>query len=116
MGDNQSTPITDLPWFWVLLFSLMALVALFSIGGKYGRRQSGIERQYQARERIAEGVADSSNVAADGEPRPDYATPGHTLVPLWPLAAVLSAIALISGLMLLRDRGRAGSLDGSNSP
>ena len=32
----------------------MALLALVAIERKYGRRQARIERQYQARERVAE--------------------------------------------------------------
>jgi hypothetical protein len=87
----------------------MALLALLVIGPKYGRRQSAMERTYQARERIEEqraarnnpGVEARNNELADRRP---FATPGDTLVPLWPLAMVLLAIALFALVMLVRNR------------
>jgi hypothetical protein len=112
-----TSPITDSPWFYVFVFSLMALLAVVVIGPKYGRRQSALERQYQARERI-EGqhaarnnldVAARKDEIADRRP---FATPGDTLVPLWPLAVGLLATALFALVMLLRNRGRPSSLPG----
>lgn len=105
-------PITDSPWFWVMLFALMALGAIVAIGGKYGRRQAGIERQFQARQRIVEQqVAGNSPAAASrttaqehGSPPRDFSQPGETLVPLWPLAAVLVLVALFAAGMLWRSR------------
>lgn len=97
---DARTPITDSPWFWVLVFSLMGIGALAAIGGKYGRRQAGIERQYQARERVAEAGPEG---AAHTAPRP-YATPGETLIPLWPLAVVLGIVAIFATTMLVRGR------------
>jgi hypothetical protein len=113
--------ITDSPWFWVLAFSLMALLAVVVISGKYGRRQANIERQYQARERIAEDLVAANNQAdvarLDGEgPRREFATPANELIPLWPLAAILVVVAIIAGAMLCRCRGRPGSLDCENQP
>jgi hypothetical protein len=93
-------PITDSPWFWAALFSLMGLAALVAIGGKYGRRQSGMERRYQARERVA--VAGPEGAAAES-PRP-YATADDTLIPLWPLGVALAAVAIFATAMLVRGR------------
>ena len=115
MEASDRDPVTDSPWFWVMLFSLMALGALAAIGGKYGRRQAVIERQYQARTRVAEQKVNANNPAGDirideqGTSRA-FATPGDTLIPLWPLAAVLILVALFAGVMLFRGRGRPGSL------
>lgn len=97
----SATPITDSPWFWVMLFSLMSIGALLAIGGKYGHRQAGLERQYQARERVMEG----QESAAETNPRP-YATADDTLIPLWPLAVALGALSALSVVMLVRSRGR----------
>ena len=112
MTASEKAPITDSPWFWLLLFSLMGLGALGAIHGKYERRQAGIERQYQARDRVARGVAvaqpESPSVDPGSEstgPRP-YSMPGETLIPLWPLAVVIGAVAVFSAIMLLRDRRR----------
>jgi hypothetical protein len=130
---NPQSPITDSPWFWVLAFSLMALLALVAIGGKYGRRQTRLELQYQARERIAERRAGANNPAAtertdDETSEREFAAPGSNLIPLWPLAAILFITAALSAYMLRRGRlspsaarlsspksvepGRSGSLGG----
>jgi len=113
--QNPQSPLTDSPWFWVLAFSLMALLALLAIGGKYGRRQTRLELQYQARERIAERGAAANNPEAaaridDQTGRREFASPGDNLIPLWPLAAILVLIAIFSAVMLSRGRGRPGSL------
>jgi hypothetical protein len=109
---SQKSPITDSPWFWVLVFSLMGLVALVAISGQYGKRQSRLERQYQARERIA---AD----AVEDPQRREYSTPGDTLIAIWPLAVVLAGVAVFAIVMLSREfrgRGRPGSLHGEDPP
>jgi hypothetical protein len=112
---NPQSAFTDSPWFYVLAFSLMALLAIVVIGPKYGRRQSAMDRKYQARERIEEQRAAGNN--PDGKKRNveladhrPFATPGDTLVPLWPLAVVLVAIALFAFVMLIRGPRRPGSL------
>ena len=64
MATDERAAVTDSAWFWILAFSLMALVALAATNGKYGRRQANIERQYQARERVAEKLAAENNPAA----------------------------------------------------
>jgi hypothetical protein len=111
MSDEERPPVTDSLWYWVLVFSLMALAALVAIGPKYGRRQAGLELKYQARERIAAEQAAGNNSAPDGRSdeiadRRELARPEDTLVPLWPLAAILAVVALVSWVMLLK-RGRA---------
>ena len=110
--------VTDSPWFWVLMFSGMALAALVAIGPKYGGRQARLERQYQARERIAER-RDANNETArvrtgDQAERRDLASAGETLVPLWPLALLLSVVVILSVIMLVRERRRPGSLEQDN--
>jgi hypothetical protein len=109
----QRPPITDSPWFWVLVFSLVGLAGLAAIHDKYGKRQAGIERQYQARERTAEqvAVAGKDGEAADtiqptDVPLPAYATPGHNLISIWPLFALLSVLGLVAAIMLSRERSR----------
>jgi hypothetical protein len=106
---NPKLPITDSPWFWVLVFSLMALLALAVVdfSGKYGKRQAGIERQYQARERVAEKIARENNSPGgaridEQESRRPFATPGEQLIPLWPLAVLLGIAAILAATMLIR--------------
>jgi hypothetical protein len=93
---SDKAPITDSPWFWVLLFSLMGIVALVAISGQYGKRQARLEKQYQARERVVE------NAVADPNRR-EYSSPQATLIPIWPLAAGLGAVVVFAAVMLSRE-------------
>ena len=114
MNSEELPPVSESPWFWVLIFSLMGLLALAAIHGKYGQRQAGLERQYQARERTAEQVAatsdratadESSQATANGSvPVPEYALPGHNLISIWPLAVLLAVVSAAAGVMLSRER------------
>jgi hypothetical protein len=114
MEASQRPPLTDSPWFWVMMFSFMAVGALAAIGGKYGRRQATIERQFQARTRIAQQQAVENSSAGDARTnqqtdQSDFATSGDTVIPLWPLASLLILVALFAGFMLVLGRRRPGS-------
>jgi hypothetical protein len=118
--DPPASPLTDSPWFWVLAFSLTAMLAILAIGTKYGRRQTRLELQYQARERIAERGSAANNPEAaeridDQGGRREFASPGDNLIPLWPLTLLLFLIAAFAALMLHRSCGRSGSLGGDAS-
>jgi FtsH-binding integral membrane protein len=117
---NVRPPITDSPWFWVLLFSSMAMVALLVMSHKYTRRQAIIERHYQANERVTEQFENKSPDTArtdDGQsPRP-FASPGHNLITLWPLAVLMALIAATSATMLYRtSRAVPGPESKAESP
>jgi hypothetical protein len=120
---NPKSPLTESAWFWVLAFSLMGLLALAVVGlsGKYGKRQAGIERQYQARERIAEKrVAENNSPGGtridDQDARRPFATPGHNLITLWPLAILMGLVALFAAVMLVRvSRAGPGPVDNVES-
>jgi hypothetical protein len=101
MSFSEKPPITDSPWFWLLAFSGVALIALVTISGQYGKRQARLERQYQARERIAEGAVGDG--ATSDPARREYASPDNTLVPLWPLAIPLVGVAGFAAVMLRRQ-------------
>jgi hypothetical protein len=104
MSTNDKPPITDSPWFWVLLFSIVGLVALGGISGQYGKRQARLERQYQARERIRD---DEIGDAAVGDPaRRDYSSPEKTLIPIWPLAVPLGGVVVVAAVILRREHLR----------
>ena len=98
--------LTDSPWFWTLLFSLCATTAVLAMGGKYGRRQSTIERKYQARQRLQqENVLTTRPEATSDGPSPQaFSQSNSTLIPLWPLAVITLSLSLFSGFMLARQR------------
>ena len=104
MTTSQPAPITDSPWYWVLLFSLMGLVALGAISGQYGKRQARLERQYQARERIRDHAL--GDVAVGDPTRRDYSIADKTLIPIWPLAIPLGGVVVLAAVMLGREYRR----------
>ncbi len=104
MASREQPPVTDSPWFWGLLFSVVALIALGAISGQYGKRQARLERQYQARERIQNDQL--GDAAAGDSARRDYSSPEKTLIPIWPLAALLGSAILFSAVMLSREHQR----------
>ncbi|MGD9635744.1 MAG: hypothetical protein AB7G28_11975 [Pirellulales bacterium] len=99
MFDSSKPSITDSPWLWVLLFSVFALVLLAIFSGQIGKRQARLDRQYQARERVLENAVGAPD-------RREYATPENTLVPIWPLAALLVGAAIVAAVMLWRAHQR----------
>ncbi len=101
---SEQSPATDSPWFWVLLFSLMGLVALGAISGQYGKRQARLERQYQARERIRDDAL--GDVAVTDPARRDYSNADKTLIPIWPLAVPLGGVVVLAAVMLGREHRR----------
>lgn len=94
-------PLTDSPWFWVCLFATAALLGLWLAGGKYGARQSQIERQYQARQLHGQSVKPA------GE-REELSTADDTLITLGPLYAIVGVSLAASWLVMLWTHFRAG--------
>lgn len=107
---------TDSPWFWALMFSLMALVGIGLIGPKFAKRQGQLERRYLGRERAAversrraAGLDPEDLAATAFEPAPlTAAEPAERIIPLWTLATAAGAAAGLSAAMLWRERARAG--------
>ena len=99
--------LTDSPWFWGLMFSLMGLVGIGLIAPKFDKRQRQVEgrflgRQQSAieRERRAAGLppVDLAEAAQDRE----MVAP-RRIVPLWTLAVAAGAAAAGSAMMLRRE-------------
>ena len=100
---------TDSPWFWGVLFSVMALVGMALIAPKYDVRQRQIEGRFLGRQnaaiersRRAAGL-EPVDLAETAEDR-DVAAPGR-IVPLWTLATLAGLAAGGSALMLARELG-----------
>ena len=105
---SERLPITDSPWFWVVLFSIFGLILLLLFYPKYRDLQSMRERQYQARERVQED-------ATNDPTRRAYSRPDATLIPLWPLVVLLGGVAAVAAAMLIRGR-RGSHVDESSPP
>jgi len=101
--------LTDSPWFWGLMFSVMALVGMGLIAPKYDIRQRQIEGRFLGRQnaaiersRRAAGL-DPVDLAETAEDR-DVVAPGR-IVPLWTLATLAGLAATASAVMLARELG-----------
>jgi hypothetical protein len=127
---TNPTPITDSPWFWVLVYSTVPLVGLAALSHQYQKRQGRLERQFQGHMAAAERrnpnsageLSSQPNVPAqppkDGKSEPPDPIAGETIIPLAPLVVLFFAIACVAGVMLIRDRRRQAvpdAADPSNS-
>lgn len=93
-------PLTDIPWFWAVLFCSVALIGILTVGPKFARRQAQLERRAEARERIAFGGPVKEIVTTHAPP--------SGLRRLAPLAAVVGGAWIGSWILLQREirRGR----------
>jgi hypothetical protein len=100
---------SDSPWFWALLFSTGAFVALALIAPQYAQRQRRLEMQFQARREVTRRQMAGERVArapgSEGEAPPPAL--GELIIPLWPLALAAASFTAVSAAMFWRDRRRA---------
>jgi len=107
MEPSAPYRLTDSPWFWAMLFALMALVGIGLIAPKFDVRQRQIEGRYLGRQKAAEERARRSaglepvDLAVEAIDR-EVAAPNR-MVPLWTLATAAGAAAAGSAVMLRRE-------------
>ena len=110
-GEAESSsrpPLSDSGWFWALMFSVMALVAVGVIGPKWDWRQRQLEGRYLGREQAAverqrrTSGLDPVDLAETAVER-EAIDPGR-IVPAWTLASLAAAAAAASAFMLWRER------------
>jgi len=81
----RPVPLTDSPWFWLLLFATAALAALSVIGPKHLWRQARIERMQHARDVSRQSVGAPGQVPVGPVPPPLRADDqGQNAMPLEP--------------------------------
>jgi len=104
-AEREPFRITDSPWFWAMLFSLMSLVGMGLIATKFDARQRQIENRLLGRKQ----AATERNRRAAGLPPIDLAAeafdhgPRPRMVPLWTLATGAALFAAGSAAMLVRE-------------
>lgn len=112
--DATADRVTDSPWFWALVFSLMSLIALVAIAPKFDVRQRQVEgrflgREQSARERERRAAGLEPVDLAESARTPDD-MPRRRIVPLWTLAIAAGCGTAVSAWLLWRERtvGRTG--------
>jgi hypothetical protein len=103
---GANAPITDSPWFWLLVFCAAGLLFLAAIWPRYAARQRRLEMQYRAREEIlhrqATGDAAARPPGAEGEAPPP--APGELIIPLGPVLVLVAVLGAVSAFLLWRSR------------
>jgi hypothetical protein len=100
-------PVTDSPWFWVMLFSLAALAGIATIGPKFERREQAIETKFHARERGLKREAAEPATAAEGSDAAVAQEPHwEPIFSVGPIMAVVGAVALLAFVQLIRLQRR----------
>ena len=95
-----------------MTFCAAGLVCLLVIWPKYAAHQRRLEMQYHARQEIErrqfEGTTESREPGSEGDAPPPAA--GELIIPLWPLAAVLAVLGLVSAGLWWRSTYRASTV------
>ena len=99
--------LSDSPWFWGLLFSVMSLIALGLISPKFDRRQRQVEsrflgRQEAAIERSRRSAGLPPQDLADGAREQEFVA-AKRIIPLWTLVLTAGITATGSAVMLQRE-------------
>lgn len=102
-------PLTDSAWFWVFMFSGVAMLGIIAVGPKYVRRQARAEQRYanrvqtwQHQQQAAEGSAESTELEAGR--LMESQSPRASLIPLAAAVALVMAVAA-GGLIVTRRSG-----------
>ena len=95
--QTNQRPVSDSPWFWLILFTASALAALVVVGPKYGYRQARLERMNNTREQMARRAAGAAIETDDPDALvtelPRDAARRFTLGPLATVLALVLAVA-----------------------
>lgn len=101
MPSDSHHPLES-PWFWLLVFSLMALVAVVLMGPKYMRREARLEQKMEGRVRAAQKFDEEARPFDLGE----RAGGENDIVTIGPLASFLAILAAVGWYQWTRERSR----------
>lgn len=107
-NDPPGTPLSDSPWFWLLLFSATAIFALLVVSPKYVRRQGRLIRQFEARRQhrgmLPRESQEDDTHARKARSRIPEASGVRRRFRLTPLVLLAVLVLIISGTMLVVSR------------
>ena len=98
-----SPPVTESPWFWVMLFSLSALAGIATIGPKFERREESIETTFHGRERGL-GREAMEKPADNAAPQVPHWEPIFTIQPVMSLIGIVALVAFVQVNRIQRRR------------
>jgi hypothetical protein len=103
-SPREVPPVTESPWFWVLLFSLAALAGIATIGPKFERREQAIETKFHARERgLKREAAEAEGATAGTEAGENSEAPRwQPIFTVWPVMGAIGLAALVATVQLMR--------------
>ncbi|HET6880227.1 MAG TPA: hypothetical protein VFI31_08735 [Pirellulales bacterium] len=103
----RPAPLTDSPWFWLLLFGSVGLVMLTAVEPKFAKRQERIERMHQSRQPGRQAGADPAEARERAETPFWQPTRQATLRPLM----LFLAGVLVAGVVAMQIRRQAAMAD-----
>jgi hypothetical protein len=96
--DRGRKPVSDSPWFWLMLFLVTALCAIVVVSPKYMHRQARLERMNATRDQIARQAAGMTSESDEGGEFIDHARDSSRPLTLGPLAIALSIFLALSAV------------------
>jgi hypothetical protein len=110
MTEPLAKPLSDSPWFWLLLFGSMALAMSAAVSPRFAKRYERLERMHQARVEIAARVnspGGASDVTGPSDAPSDAIALNSGGGSLAPLMYVLAGLMFLAALALIVTRRRA---------
>jgi hypothetical protein len=96
---RERRPVTDSPWFWLVLFIVAALGAIVVVSPKYAHRQARLERMNETRDQIARQAAGIPPASQETDEIMDFAREPSRSFTLGPLAFALSILLALSAVI-----------------
>jgi len=96
--ERQRRPVTDSPWFWLVLFLVAALGAIIVVSPKHAHRQARLERMNETRDQIARRAAGMTPAIEESDEFMDVAREPSRPFTLGPLAIALSILLALSAV------------------
>ncbi|HEV3022630.1 MAG TPA: hypothetical protein VGX76_09180 [Pirellulales bacterium] len=112
MTEARAKPLTDSPWFWLLLFGSMAMAMSVAVQPRFARRYERLERMHQARVQVAlrSNTLVGETPDGQGESPAEDSTLNSSGGSLAVLRYVLAGLIFLSALVLIVTRRRTETI------